>query len=58
MREAQENDFDLSAVFKLPPQPEIWRIARHPPNLGTMSDVRGIAVVAPLAGVLAPKLNG
>ena len=25
MREAQDNDFDLSAVFKLPPQPEIWR---------------------------------
>ena len=57
MREAQENEFDLSAVFKLPRETEIWRIARTPPNLGTMSDVRGIAVVAPSAGVPAPKLN-
>jgi hypothetical protein len=57
MHETQEGEFDLSAVFKLQPQPEIWTIARHPPNLGTMTDVRGIAVLAPLASVPAPKQN-
>ena len=57
MREAQENDFEFRAAFKLQPQPEIWRIARHPPNFGTISDVRGITVVASLARVAAPNLN-
>ena len=45
----------LGSPFQLSKEePEIWRIACNPPNLGTMSDVQGIAVIAPLAGVPAP----
>ena len=48
----------LGSPFQLSKEePEVWRITRNPPNLGTMSDVQGIAVVAPLAGDPAPKLN-
>ena len=57
MREAQDNDFELRAVFKLQSQPEIWTSAQPPPNFGTISDVRGIAVVASLARVAAPNPN-
>ena len=57
MREARENDFELQAVFQLQSQPEIWMITRHPPNLGTISDVQGITVVASLARVAAPNFN-